>query len=155
MALDKDRGCLLGDGAGKTAPEAPGPLMLKVDMKEGKAMLRQVRLNLGGMCLGSTWKMKLLPLWHEKSATRQVVLGAVGVADLGKCGTSGKWIRRKLMKVCTLPNHYEAGVPLLKKEPMEEEYHVFLFYCRMNCWLTWSRDTQTCWWLGVRNQQAS
>ena len=44
-------------------------------MMLGKAMLRQVRLNLGGMCLGSTWKMKLLPLWHEKSVTRQVVLG--------------------------------------------------------------------------------
>ena len=29
------------------------------------------------------------------------------------------------MKVCTLPNHYEAGVPLLNKETMEEEYHVF------------------------------
>ena len=55
--------------------EAPGPLVLKVDMMLGKAMLTQVRMNLGGVCLGSTWKMKLLPLWHEKSVTRQVVLG--------------------------------------------------------------------------------
>ena len=30
------------------------------------------------------------------------------------------------MKGCTLPNHYEVVVPLLCKEPMEEEYHVFL-----------------------------
>ena len=30
------------------------------------------------------------------------------------------------MKGCTLPNHYEAVVPLLNKETMEEEYHVFL-----------------------------
>ena len=75
VALGKGWGCLLGDGSGKTAPEAPGPLVLKVDMKECKAMLTQVMLNLGGMCLGSTWKMKLLPQWHEKSVTRQVVLG--------------------------------------------------------------------------------
>ena len=75
VALDKDWGCLLGYGAGKTDPEAPGPLVLKVDMMLGKAMPRQVRLNLGGMCLGSTWKVKLLPLWHETSVARQVVLG--------------------------------------------------------------------------------
>ena len=75
VPLDKDWGCLLGDGAGKTDPEAPGPLLLKVDMMLGKAMLRQVRLNFGGMCLGSTWKMKLLPRWHTQSVTRQVVLG--------------------------------------------------------------------------------
>ena len=75
VALDKDWGCLQGDGSGQTDPEAPGPLLLKVDMMLGKAMLRQVRLNLGGVCLGSTWKMKLLPLWHNKSVTRQVVLG--------------------------------------------------------------------------------
>ena len=31
----------------------------------------------------------------------------------------------KLMKLCTLPNHSEAGVPLLNKETMEEEYNVF------------------------------
>ena len=49
--------------------------VLKVGMKEGTAMLRQVRRTLGGRCLGSTWKMKLLPLWHNKSVTRQVVLG--------------------------------------------------------------------------------
>ena len=29
------------------------------------------------------------------------------------------------MKGCTLPNHYEAGVPLLSTETMEEEYHAF------------------------------
>ena len=75
VALDTDWGCLLGDGAGKTDPEAPGPLVLKVDMMLDKAMLRQVRQNCGGMCLGSTWKMKLLPLWHTKSGTRQVALG--------------------------------------------------------------------------------
>ena len=73
VALDKDWGCLLGDGPSETDPEAPGPLVFKVDMMLGKAMLRQVRLNLGGMCLGSTWKMKLLPLWHTKSATPHVV----------------------------------------------------------------------------------
>ena len=66
VPLDKDRGCLFGDGAGKTDPEAPGPLLLKVDMMLGKAMLRQVRLNLGGVCLGSTWKIHPLPLWHKK-----------------------------------------------------------------------------------------
>ena len=65
VPLDKDWGCLLGDGAGKTDPEAPGPLVLKVDMMLGKAMLRQARLNFGGMCLGSTWKLKLLPLWQK------------------------------------------------------------------------------------------
>ena len=27
------------------------------------------------------------------------------------------------MKGCTLPNHYEAAVPVLNKETMEEEYH--------------------------------
>ena len=75
VALDKDWGCLQGDGTSQTGPEAPGPLVFKVDMMLGKAMLRQVRLNLGGMCLGSTWKMKLLQLWHNKSVTRQVVLG--------------------------------------------------------------------------------
>ena len=76
VAFDKNWGCLLGYyGAGKTDPEAPGPLVLKVDMMLGKAMLTQVRLNLGSMCLGSTWKLKLLPLWHEKSVTRQVMLG--------------------------------------------------------------------------------
>ena len=75
VALGKGWGCLLGDGAVKTDPEAPGPLLLKVDRMLGKAMLRQVRLNLGGVCLGFTWKMKLLPLWHTKSVTRQVVLG--------------------------------------------------------------------------------
>ena len=75
VALGKGWGCLLGDGAGKTAPEAPGPLVLKVDMKEGKAMLIQVTLNLGGMRLGSTWKKKVLPRWHETSVTRKVVLG--------------------------------------------------------------------------------
>ena len=32
VALGKGWGCLLGDGAGKTAPEAPGPLVLKVDI---------------------------------------------------------------------------------------------------------------------------
>ena len=46
VALDKDWGCLLGDGAGKTDPEAPGPLVLKVDMMLGKAMLRQVMQHL-------------------------------------------------------------------------------------------------------------
>ena len=76
VAFDKDWSCLLGYyGAGKTDPEAPRPLVFKVDMTLGKAMLRQARLNLGGMCLGSTWKMKLLPLWHEKVVARQVVLG--------------------------------------------------------------------------------
>ena len=29
------------------------------------------------------------------------------------------------MKGCTLPNHCEAVAPLLNKETMEEEYHVF------------------------------
>ena len=29
------------------------------------------------------------------------------------------------MKGCTLPNHYEAVVPLLNKETMEEACHVF------------------------------
>ena len=29
------------------------------------------------------------------------------------------------MKLCTLSNHSDAGVPLLNKETMEEEYHVF------------------------------
>ena len=29
------------------------------------------------------------------------------------------------MKGCNLPTHYEALVPLLNKETMEEEYHVF------------------------------
>ena len=57
VALDKDWGCLQGDGAGQTDPEAPGPLAFKVDMMLGKAVLRQVRLSVGGMCLGSTWKM--------------------------------------------------------------------------------------------------
>jgi hypothetical protein len=75
VPLDKDWCCLLGDGSGKTDPEAPSPLVLKLDMMLGKAMLRQVRLNLGGMCPGSTWKTKLLPLWHNKSVTRQVVPG--------------------------------------------------------------------------------
>ena len=76
VALDKDWGCLLGYyGASKTDSETPGPLVLKVGMMLGKAMLRQARLNLGGRCMGSTWKMKLLPLWHEKYLTRQVVLG--------------------------------------------------------------------------------
>ena len=75
VAFDKDWGCLLGYyGAGKTDPEAPGPLVL-VGMMLRKAMLTQVRLNLGSMSLGSTWKMKFLPLWHEKSVTRQVMLG--------------------------------------------------------------------------------
>ena len=32
VALDKDWGCLLGDGASKTDPEAPSPLLLKVGM---------------------------------------------------------------------------------------------------------------------------
>ena len=57
VALDKDWGCLLGDGAGKTDPEAPGPRAFKVDMMLDKAMMRQVMLNLADMCLGSTWKM--------------------------------------------------------------------------------------------------
>jgi hypothetical protein len=52
VPLDKDWGCLLGDGSCKTYPEAPGPLVLKLDMMLGKAMLRHVRLNLGGRCLG-------------------------------------------------------------------------------------------------------
>ena len=46
VPLDKVWGCLLGDGAGKTDPEAPGFLLLKVDTMLGKAMLRQARLNL-------------------------------------------------------------------------------------------------------------
>ena len=75
VALDTDWGCLFGDGASKTDPEAPGPLLLKVDMMLGKAMLGQVRLSLGDVRVGSTWKMKLLPLWHKQSVTRQVVLG--------------------------------------------------------------------------------
>ena len=53
-AFDKDWGCLLGYyGAGKTDPEARGPLVL-VGMMLRKAMLTQVRLNLGSMSLGST-----------------------------------------------------------------------------------------------------
>ena len=75
VALGKDWRCLLGDGAGKTDPEAPGPLVFKVDMMLGNAMLRQARQNLEGMRLGFTWKMKWLPLCHEKSVTRQAVLG--------------------------------------------------------------------------------
>ena len=49
------------------------------------------------------------------------------------------------MKLCTLPNHSEAGVPLLTKETMEEEYHVFPVL-RMSCWFTLSRETRPCWW---------
>ena len=39
-----------------------------------KAMLIQVRLNSGGVCLGSTWKICQLPLWHKK-ITMQLLLG--------------------------------------------------------------------------------
>ena len=38
MAWSKGWGCLLGHASGKTAPEAPGPLVLKVDMKACKAL---------------------------------------------------------------------------------------------------------------------
>ena len=87
VALDKDWGCLLGYyGASKTAPEAPGPLVLKVDMKACKAMLIQVMLNLGGMCLGSTWKKQVTPLWHEK-----ICHTAGGAGGSGTCRFGHTW----------------------------------------------------------------
>ena len=124
VPLDKDRGCLFGDGAVKIHAEAPGPLLLQVDMMLGKSMLRQVRLNFRRVCLGSTWASTLA----QKICHTAPGAGAAGAAYLGKCGTSGKWRRNiardmkmKLMKGCALPNHCEAVAPLLNKETMEEE----------------------------------
>ena len=132
VALGKGWGCLLGDGSGKTAPEAPGPLVLKVDMKACKAMLIQVMLNLEGMCLGSTWKQEGDSTVARKISHTTGGAGAVGLADLGARGASGKWtgnpardMKNKSMKDCTLPNHSEAVAPLMNKETMEEACHVF------------------------------
>ena len=125
VPLCKGWDCLLGHTSGKTTREAPGPLVLKVDIEGGQSHAQTseagFRRYMSGLYMGNEVASTVaLNISHIAGG-----VGAVGVADLGKCATSAKWTRRNLMKLCTLPNHSEAGVPLLTKETMAEEYHVF------------------------------
>ena len=125
VPLCKGWDCLLGHTSGKTTREAPGPLVLKVDIEGGQSHAQtseaEFRRYMSGLYMRNEVASTVaLNICHIAGGA-----GAVGVADLGKYGTSAKWTRRKLMKLCTLPNHSEAGVPLLTKETMAEEYHVF------------------------------
>ena len=105
VPLCKGWDCLLGHASGKTTPQAPGPLVLKVDIEGGQSHAQTSEAE---------FRRYIAGLYMRNEAASTVALnichiaggaGAVGVADLGKCGTSGKWKRRKLMKGSILPSH--------------------------------------------------